>query len=58
MPDTSRPPEISRYEPREAVISGPDGLSAIRALVAEAPPGTLLGLEHAPTQIAPQRLVV
>jgi release factor glutamine methyltransferase len=28
-------PEITRYEPREALVSGPNGLEAIRALVAE-----------------------
>jgi release factor glutamine methyltransferase len=43
-------PGITRYEPRDAFVSGIDGLDAIRALVAEAPPGTLLALEHAPGQ--------
>jgi release factor glutamine methyltransferase len=43
-------PEIVRYEPREALVSGTDGLDAIRALVAEAAPGTRLALEHAPGQ--------
>ncbi len=43
-------PEITKYEPREALTSGEDGLDAIRALVAEAPPGTRLALEHAPAQ--------
>ena len=43
-------PEISRWEPREALVSGPDGLDAIRELVAAAPPGTRLALEHAPAQ--------
>ncbi len=44
-------PEIVRYEPAEAVIGGgPDGLDAIRGLVAEAPTGTRLVLEHAPDQ--------
>jgi release factor glutamine methyltransferase len=43
-------PEIRRYEPPEALVSGPDGLDAIRALVADAPPGTRLALEHAPAQ--------
>jgi release factor glutamine methyltransferase len=28
-------PEVSRWEPREALAAGPDGLDAIRALVAE-----------------------
>ena len=43
-------PEITRYEPREALVSGVDGLDAIRALVAGAPSGTQLVLEHAPDQ--------
>jgi release factor glutamine methyltransferase len=43
-------PEIRRYEPREALVSGPDGLDAIRELIAGAPPGTRLALEHAPGQ--------
>jgi release factor glutamine methyltransferase len=44
-------PEIVRHEPVEALIGGGgDGLDAIRALVAEAPAGTLLALEHAPGQ--------
>jgi len=43
-------PGITRYEPREALVSGADGLEAIRALAAEAPAGTLLALEHAPAQ--------
>jgi release factor glutamine methyltransferase len=43
-------PEITRYEPREALVSGADGLDAIRALVAEAPDGARLALEHAPDQ--------
>jgi release factor glutamine methyltransferase len=43
-------PEIARWEPREALASGADGLDAIRSLVAGAPPGTRLALEHAPGQ--------
>jgi release factor glutamine methyltransferase len=43
-------PEIRLYEPREALVSGPDGLDDIRSLVAEAPGGTRLALEHAPGQ--------
>src|SRR5919201_4919271 len=43
-------PEITRYEPREALVSGVDGLDAIRALVDEAPSGLLLALEHSPAQ--------
>jgi release factor glutamine methyltransferase len=34
-------PEITEYEPREALVAGPDGLEAIRALVAEAGEGAL-----------------
>ncbi len=48
-------PEITRYEPREALLSGEDGLDAIRALVAQAPAGTLLALEHAPARAADVR---
>ena len=43
-------PEIRLFEPREALVSGEDGLDAIRSLVAGAPPGTRLALEHAPDQ--------
>jgi release factor glutamine methyltransferase len=43
-------PEITRYEPREALVAGADGLDAIRELVEQAPPGTRLALEHAPAQ--------
>jgi release factor glutamine methyltransferase len=43
-------PEIRLYEPREALVSGADGLDAIRGLVSEAARGTLLALEHAPAQ--------
>ena len=43
-------PDIRLFEPREALVSGADGLDAIRALTAHAPPGTLLALEHAPAQ--------
>ena len=43
-------PEITRYEPREALVAGVDGLSAIRELAGRAPAGTRLALEHAPGQ--------
>jgi release factor glutamine methyltransferase len=43
-------PEIRLYEPRSALVAGFDGLDAIRSLVAGAPPGTRLALEHAPGQ--------
>ena len=42
--------EIVRYEPRAALVSGGDGLDAIRELVAQAPAGTRMALEHAPAQ--------
>jgi release factor glutamine methyltransferase len=48
-------PEIREYEPRSALVSGADGLDAIRALVASAPAGTQLALEHAPDQAAAVR---
>jgi release factor glutamine methyltransferase len=44
------PPEIRLWEPRVALVSGADGLDAIRALVAQAPSGLPLALEHAPAQ--------
>lgn len=43
-------PEIARYEPRGALVAGPEGLDAIEELVAGAPAGTQLALEHAPHQ--------
>jgi release factor glutamine methyltransferase len=46
---------IREYEPRLALVSGRDGLDAIRALVAQAPSGMLLALEHAPHQAAAVR---
>jgi release factor glutamine methyltransferase len=51
-------PEIRRYEPREALVSGPDGLDAIRELCAAAPGGTRLALEHAPSQAAAVRALL
>jgi release factor glutamine methyltransferase len=51
-------PEIRKYEPREALLSGPDGLDAIRALVSGAPSGTRLALEHAPGQAADVRALL
>jgi release factor glutamine methyltransferase len=51
-------PEIRRYEPREALVSGNDGLDAIRSLVSEAPPGTRLALEHAPAQAGAVRALL
>src|SRR3954447_8741893 len=43
-------PEIRLYEPRQALVSGEDGLDAIRSLVASAPRGLLLVVEHGPDQ--------
>ena len=48
-------PEIARWEPRVALLAGPDGLDAIRALVGAAPAGMRLALEHAPHQGAAVR---
>jgi release factor glutamine methyltransferase len=48
-------PEIRGYEPRQALVSGADGLDAVRALVAGAPRGRRLALEHAPAQAAAVR---
>ena len=51
-------PELREYEPRSALTSGEDGLDAIRALVASAPAGTQLALEHAPGQAAAVRALL
>jgi release factor glutamine methyltransferase len=51
-------PEIRRYEPREALVSGEDGLDAIRSLVREAAPGTRLALEHGPGQASDVRALL
>jgi release factor glutamine methyltransferase len=51
-------PEIRGYEPRVALVSGEDGLDAIRALVDGAPPDTRLALEHAPGQAANVRALL
>ncbi|MFL5828170.1 MAG: peptide chain release factor N(5)-glutamine methyltransferase [Thermoleophilaceae bacterium] len=51
-------PEITGYEPREALVSGADGLDAIRELVSEARPRTALALEHAPAQAAAVRALL
>jgi release factor glutamine methyltransferase len=51
-------PEIREYEPREALISGADGLDAIRALVTTSPAGLTLALEHAPDQGAAVRALL
>jgi release factor glutamine methyltransferase len=51
-------PEIRLWEPREALVSGADGLDAIRSLVADAPSGLRLALEHAPAQAATVRALL
>jgi release factor glutamine methyltransferase len=51
-------PEIRLYEPRSALTAGVDGLDAIRALIAAAPAGTQLALEHAPAQSAGVRALL
>jgi release factor glutamine methyltransferase len=51
-------PELRLWEPRAALVSGLDGLDAIRSLVAGAPPGTRLALEHAPDQAATVRALL
>jgi release factor glutamine methyltransferase len=48
-------PEIRLYEPRSALVSGVDGLDAIRAFVGAAAAGTQVALEHAPAQAAEVR---
>jgi release factor glutamine methyltransferase len=39
------PPEIRDFEPREAVLAGPDGLDAIRHLLASPPDCQAIALE-------------
>jgi release factor glutamine methyltransferase len=39
-------PEITRHEPRTALIAGPDGLEAIAELIASAARGARVALEH------------
>jgi release factor glutamine methyltransferase len=51
-------PEIRKYEPREALVSGAEGLDAIRAVVGGAPRGTRFALEHAPGQAADVRALL
>jgi release factor glutamine methyltransferase len=48
-------PEIRKYEPREAFVSGEDGLDAIRELIVAAPSGTQIALEHGNEQGAAVR---
>jgi release factor glutamine methyltransferase len=51
-------PEITRYEPRAALVAGADGLEAIRELVGQSPSGTRLALEHAPAQAGSVRAML
>jgi release factor glutamine methyltransferase len=51
-------PEIVRYEPREALVSGLDGLDAIRELFEQAPAGQALALEHGAEQGAAVRALL
>ena len=51
-------PEIREHEPREALVSGADGLDAIRSLVRQAPSGLTLALEHGPDQGAAVRALL
>jgi release factor glutamine methyltransferase len=48
---TPVPPEVSRYDPPEALWGGPDGLTVVRGVMASAArllrPGGWLGVEHA-----------
>jgi release factor glutamine methyltransferase len=51
-------PEITEWEPREALVGGADGLDLIRELVAGAPATTRMALEHAPGQAAAVRALL
>jgi release factor glutamine methyltransferase len=51
-------PEIRDYEPRAALVSGADGLDAIRGLVTGSPSGLVVALEHAPDQAAAVRALL
>lgn len=49
-------PEVSRYEPREALDGGPDGMNCLRTIVCQAPgrlkSGGVLLLEMSPEQVS------
>ncbi len=51
-------PDVRDFEPRMALVSGADGLDAIRELIAGAPSGQKLALEHAPDQGAAVRALL
>jgi release factor glutamine methyltransferase len=51
-------PEIVRFEPREALYGGADGLDAIRELVQQSTSGLRLALEHAPHQAGAVRALL
>ena len=48
--------QVARFEPAEALFAPPDGLSALRKVITDAPahlhPGGMLAVEHAPWQAA------
>ena len=52
--DPQLAPEVARFEPAQALFAPPDGLSALRRVIAGAPahlqPGGLIAVEHAPWQ--------
>ena len=51
-------PEIEDWEPQDALLSGHDGLDAIRALAEQAPPGMRVALEHSPAQARDVRVLL
>jgi release factor glutamine methyltransferase len=50
---TTLEPEITRYEPTEALFAGPDGLELIRRLIAQVADIPLIALEIGPEQAVP-----
>ncbi len=55
---TELAPEIRLYEPRSALVAGPRGSELLAALVAVAPRGQRIALEHAPHQAAAVRALL
>ena len=51
-------PELTQWEPPEALRGGVDGLDPIRAFVASLPAGTRVALEHAPDQASAVRALL